>query len=154
MEDVRWLDEREQQAWRALQLMQMQLEARLARQLTDDAGLSYADYVVLVALTGSPDGRLRPHELGTTLGWEQSRVSHHVSRMVQRGLVERRPCDGDRRGAFVAVTPHGRTTIEAAAPGHVDAVRRWFVDRLTPAQLDAVGEVASIVLAGLRAECG
>lgn len=148
MEQVDWLDEREARAWRALQLMQMQLEGRLARQVAGESGLSYSDYVVLVALTDQPEGRMRLFELAEVLGWEQSRLSHHVSRMCSRGLVEKRTCDTDRRGWFVAVTTKGRREIEAAAPGHVRAVRDLFVDRLTPEQLDAVADAAETVLAG------
>jgi DNA-binding MarR family transcriptional regulator len=69
--------------------------------------------------------------------------------MAGRGLVKKERCDSDRRGAFVVVTERGRRNIEAAAPGHVAAVRRLFVDRLTPSQLDAIGEAADVVLAGL-----
>lgn len=149
MAGVRWLDEREARAWRALQLMQMQLEGELARQLAAESGLSYPDYTVLVALTDRDDGRLRLFELAATLGWEKSRASHHVGRMVDRGLVKKERCGSDRRGAYVVVTRRGRREIEAAAPGHVAAVRRLFVDRLTPAQLDAVADAAETVLAGL-----
>lgn len=146
-----WLDEREERAWRALQLMQMRLEGELARQLAADSGLSYPDYVVLVALTDTPDGRLRLFELAEVLGWERSRLSHHIARMSGRGLVRKEPCESDRRGAFVVLTAQGRREIEAAAPGHAAAVRRLFVDRLTAAQLDAVGDAAETVLAALEA---
>ena len=145
-----WLDEREERAWRALQLMQMRLEGELARQLAADSGLSYPDYVVLVALTDTPDGRLRLFELAEVLGWERSRLSHHIARMAGRGLVRKEPCEYDRRGAFVVLTAQGRREIEAAAPGHAAAVRRLFVDRLTAAQLDAVGDAAETVLAALE----
>ena len=147
--DVRWLDERELRAWRSLQLMQMRLDGELARQLAVDSGLSYPDYVVLVALTDRADGRMRLFELAEVLGWEKSRLSHHVGRMADRGLVTKEKCDADRRGAYVVITGEGRRVIEAAAPGHVAAVRRLFVDRLTPAQLDAIGDAAEIVLAAL-----
>lgn len=147
MKEVRWLDEREERAWRALQFMQMRLEGELARQLAAESGLSYSDYVVLVALTDQPDGRMRLFELARDLGWEKSRVSHHIARMTQRGLVKKEICDSDRRGAFVVVTRRGRKEINAAAPGHVDAVRRLFIDRLTPQQLDAIGTAAQTVLA-------
>lgn len=149
MDEVRWLDEREAAAWRGLQFMQLQLTARLARELADDSELSYPDYEVLVALTAQPDDRLRAFELGRALGWEKSRVSHHVSRMVARGLVARESCPSDQRGAFVVVTPQGRAAITAAAPGHVAAVRRYVVDRLTPDQLDTLASVADTVLAAL-----
>lgn len=152
MADVRWLDERERRAWRALQFMQMRLNAALARELAADSGLSYQDYLILVALTESDDGRLRLFELGNILAWEKSRLSHQVARMAARGLVRKEKCDLDRRGAYVVVTPAGRSEIEAAAPGHVETVRRLFVDRLTPEQLDDLGAACEQVLAGLDAE--
>jgi DNA-binding MarR family transcriptional regulator len=149
MNEVRWLDERELRAWRSLQFMQMRLEGELARQLAADSGLSYPDYLVLVALTDRPDGRMRLFELAEALGWEKSRLSHQVARMADRGLVAKEKCDSDRRGAYVVVTRSGRRVIEAAAPGHVAAVRRLFVDRLTPDQLDDIGNAAEVVLAAL-----
>ena len=144
-----WLDDREADAWRGFLRMQMHLEAALARQLATDSGLSHQDYGVLVALSERPDGRIRLFELAESLGWEKSRASHHVSRMAARGLVDKEPCDEDRRGAFIVLTPLGRSTIEEAAPGHVRAVRELFIDRLTPAQLAELRAMADTVLAGL-----
>lgn len=152
MADVRWLDGREARAWRALQSMQLRLTGRLARDLAATSQLSYSDYLVLVALTDRPDGRMRLFELATVLGWEKSRLSHHVARMAERGLVAKERCGEDRRGAYVVVTKGGRKAIEAAAPRHVEAVRRLFIDRLTPRQLDAVRAAAETVLAGLAEE--
>lgn len=153
MDEVRWLDEDEARAWRGLQLMELRLNGALARQLSTDAGLSHPDYVVLVALTDQPDGRLRLFELGRILGWEKSRLSHQITRMAERGLVTKEKCDADRRGAYVVLSPKGRREIEAAAPGHVALVRQLFVDVLTPAQLAAIAEVAETVLARLDATC-
>jgi DNA-binding MarR family transcriptional regulator len=147
--ETRWLDAREARAWRTLQMMQMRLEGELARQLASESGLSYQDYTVLVALTGSADGRMRAFELGALLGWEKSRLSHHVQRMAERGLVKKEKCASDRRGSFVSVTAAGRKEIEAAAPGHVEAVRKLFVDHLSADQLDAIAEAAEKVLAAL-----
>ena len=152
MDDVRWLDEQEHRAWRALQLMQMRLTARLAGDLAATSDLSYPDYLVLVALTGSPGGRMRLFELARVLGWEKSRVSHQIARMSDRGLVTKEKCGSDRRGAFVGATAKGRKGIEAAAPHHVAMVRRLFVDPLTPAQLEAVAGVAEAVLEILDGE--
>lgn len=149
MSETRWLDEAELRAWRSLQFMQMRLEGALSRQLAADSSLSYPDYLVLVSLTDQPEGRMRLFELAEALGWEKSRVSHQVARMAARDLVAKERCDSDRRGAFVVVTAHGRREIGAAAPGHVDAVRRMFIDRLTPAQLASIGDIAEGVLAAL-----
>lgn len=149
VDETRWLTSREEEAWRALQFMQMRLEGELARQLASESGLSYPDYVVLVALTGRRDGRMRLFELGEALGWEKSRASHHVGRMVGRGLVRKERCAEDRRGSVVIVTARGRRAIAAAAPGHVATVRRMVIDRLSPEQLDAVGTAAATILEGL-----
>jgi DNA-binding MarR family transcriptional regulator len=147
MEETRWLDAREARAWRGLQMMQMRLDGELARQLALESGLSYQDYTVLVALTEQPEGRMRAFELGAVLGWEKSRLSHHVQRMAERGLVRKDKCASDRRGSFVSVTAAGRKEIEAAAPGHVASVRQLFIDRLTGDQLDAIADAAEAVLA-------
>jgi DNA-binding MarR family transcriptional regulator len=149
MGEPRWLDEREAAAWRALQQMQLQLNAVLAHQLATDSGLSYQDYLVLVVLSERADERARLFELARILGWEKSRLSHHISRMADRGLVTKERCAADRRGAFVVMTKRGRREIEAAAPGHVEAVRRLFVDRVSPEQLETLREVAETVIAGL-----
>jgi DNA-binding MarR family transcriptional regulator len=146
MKKVRWLDEREERAWRALQFMQMRLNARLASELADVSDLTYPEYTVLVALTDRADDRMRLFELAATLGWEKSRVSHQIARMADRGLVAKDKCGDDRRGAFVVATEQGRAAIEAAAPHHVETVRRLFVDPLTPADLDALDRVAQKVL--------
>jgi DNA-binding MarR family transcriptional regulator len=156
MAETRWLSERELRAWRGLQMMQMRLTGALSRQLAGDSKLSYQDYLVLIGLTEQRDGRLRLFELGRALGWEKSRLSHHITRMAERGLVEKQACDSDRRGFHVVVTPAGRKAIAAAAPGHVEAVRNLFVDRLTPRQLDAIASAADAVLAALdeaEADC-
>ncbi len=126
--------------------------ALLAHDLSAHSDLSYQDYVVLVALTDQPAGQMRLFQLGNALGWEKSRMSHQVSRMVERGLVEKSKCGSDRRGAFVAVTDTGREEIGAAAPSHLEAVRRLFVDRLTPSQLANVAEVCETVLAAVSDE--
>lgn len=152
-QETRWLSAEELAAWKGLQLMQGQLAGKLGRELAATSSLSVADYAVLAALSDRPDGRMRAYELGAELGWEKSRLSHHVSRMVERSLVERQRCPSDSRGLFVAITQHGRRTVADAAPAHVAAVREAFIDRLTPKQLSALRDVTDIVLAGLHEEC-
>jgi DNA-binding MarR family transcriptional regulator len=150
--EVRWLDEEEARAWRSLQIMQARLTALLARDLSAHSELSYQDYVVLVALTDQPNGQMRMFQLSNALGWEKSRMSHQVSRMAERGLVEKSKCGSDRRGAYVSVTAAGRQEISAAAPSHLEAVRRLVIDRLTPSQLAGLADVAETVLAAVTDE--
>lgn len=149
MADPRWLDEREQHAWRAVKEMHQQLSGALERRMLLGSGLSAADYQVLVPLSESPGGRLRARDLARDAGWEKSRLSHQMRRMEQRGLVEREDCETDARGAYVRLTPAGRQAIESAAPGHVEDVRRLLFDQLSPAELDTLAAVADRVLARL-----
>ncbi|MEU0547508.1 MarR family transcriptional regulator [Micromonospora sp. NPDC005979] len=139
MEATRWLDERQDRAWRGYRRMRRLLDLELARELTQDAGLSEPDYDVLSDLSETPQGRLRLSELADRMLWSRSRLSHHLTRMQQRGLVTREECPDDARGAIVVLTPAGRNAIEAAAPGHVTAVRQHFLDLLTPAEVEALG---------------
>ena len=144
--DPRWLTQREQSAWRAFLRAHSLLLARLHRQLQADAGLSLSDYEVLAYLSESADGRLRVFELGAGMQWEKSRLSHHLRRMEQRGLVARADCPTDARGAFVVLTDQSRRAIELAAPLHVEEVRRSFVEPLTRAQLDSVMTIAQALI--------
>jgi DNA-binding MarR family transcriptional regulator len=147
----RWLTEDEQQAWRGLLRMTSQLNARMNRQLQDEAGISLADYEVLVELSEAPEGRRRVFELASALAWEQSRVSHQLARMQRRGLIARQECPADARGAFVVLTETGRAAIEQAAPAHVETVRQLVFDGLSPDQLAALTAVSSSVLDRLQA---
>ncbi len=149
--DAEWLDEREARAWRGLQMMNHRVDGELGRRLAEESEISLADYAVLVTLTEHPEGRMRPFELGCELSWEKSRLSHHVGRMVKRGLVAKESCPNDGRGAFVVVTPQGRAEIERAAPGHVRDVRRLVIDHLDDDDLDALARITERVLAGFEA---
>jgi DNA-binding MarR family transcriptional regulator len=153
MDETRWLSEREARAWRSLQLMHLQLDARMAHDLAEVSDLSYPDYVVLTVLTDQPDNRMRAFALARELGWEQSRLSHHLGRMATRGLVTKQRCPSDRRGFDVTATDLALQRMAAASPSHVATVRRHFIDQLTADQLDAVAEVATTVLDALAATC-
>jgi len=141
-----WLTPEQEHTWRDLLLLTARLPARLNRDLLAGSGLSLADYDVLVRLTDAADGRLRVFELAQDLQWEQSRLSHHLGRMVKRGLVVREECETDGRGAFVVLAEPGRAAITGAAPAHVEAVRRLVFDALSPQQAVDLGTAAARVL--------
>jgi DNA-binding MarR family transcriptional regulator len=146
---TRWLDDREQRVWRSWLQASSQLEAHLGRRMQADGDISMSDFAVLVPLSEAPDARLRAFALGRALQWEKSRLSHHLSRMERRGLVTREDCGTDRRGAFVVLTPEGRSALETAAAPHAEAVRAAMFDRLSAEQVDRLGEICEQVLAGL-----
>src|SRR5215470_10878080 len=119
-----WLTADEQRAWRTYLRMSSLLPAQLNRQLQHDSGLTLPEYEVLVQLSEAPRQRLRPFQICEALNWEQSRLSHQLSRMQRRGLLIRRECAADGRGAFVELTAAGASAIGAAAPRHVAMVRK------------------------------
>ncbi|GAA0924780.1 MarR family winged helix-turn-helix transcriptional regulator [Nonomuraea longicatena] len=82
--------------------------------------------------------------------WSKSRLSHHLTRMQQRGLVTRREHPSDGRGAVIALTDDGLRTIGEAAPGHVASVRKHFIDLLTPEQIEAIGDISWTVVERLN----
>ena len=149
----RWLDEREQAAWRAYLDMNAKLNARLNREMQEQCGISIADFSVLVQLSEHVDSRMRVLELARALGWEKSRLSHQLTRMQQRHLISRSNCSEDRRGAWVELTPQGRETIEAAAPRHVESVRRYLFDELDDEQVRALEQIARTVTGLVEAAC-
>ncbi len=131
--------------WRAFVGMRRALDLAVERQLAE-AGLSTADYELLVPLSEAPGLVLRVRDLGRTVAWDRSRLAHQLRRMEQRGLVSRFECPTDARGTMVRLTDKGREVIESAAPGHVEAVRRHLVDLLTPDEIDAILRISERVI--------
>jgi DNA-binding MarR family transcriptional regulator len=152
MAEVPWLNAREQRAWRTFLDVHRELLAELNRQLTRDAGLSDADYALLVPLSETSEGRIRPRDLGRQVDWDRSRLSHQLRRMQERGLVVREECCTDGRGAFIVLTDRGRDAIESAAPDHVRSVRRFFFDVLQPGEVETLISIHDRVLDRVRSE--
>jgi DNA-binding MarR family transcriptional regulator len=147
--ESRWLTDEEQQAWRAT----VHLSQLLMRQLDRDLnahGLTGHDYEILVELSEAPDSRLRMTELADATSQSRSRLSHQISRMEARGLVRRDNCEGDKRGTFAVLTDAGLDAIRRVAPDHVENVRKHFIDRLTPRQLEEVRDAFTPIVDYLR----
>lgn len=146
MSEPRWLTEPEQRAWRGYRRMRALLDLQLSRDLARDSGLSETDYDVLSSVSEAPQQRLRLTELASWMMWSKSRLSHHVTRMQQRGLVDREECETDGRGSMIVLTERGLRTIVAAAPAHVASVRRHVIDLLTPDELRALATLGRRVV--------
>ena len=146
----RWLDKRREHVWRAYLELNQHLYAAVEDQLVRDAGLSRPDYQVLVPLSETPGNVLRARELGTELGWDRSRLSHHIIRMERRGLVAREECSDDARGMMVRLTDAGRRAIGGAAPQHAETVHRYFFDLVSREELETLAAVFDRLLENLR----
>lgn len=144
-QDPAWLSVLEQQAWRAVLSVRGPLMAELGRRLAHNTGLSIADYDVLVALSEVDSGTMPVSELLAATDWEASRLSHQLTRMQKRGLLQRRTSRLDGRRSEVSLTPEGARSISAAAPMHVKDVRELLIDRLEIRHLEALAAITAIV---------
>jgi DNA-binding MarR family transcriptional regulator len=129
--------------WRAFIETTEQFRSALAARLQAETGLSPGDYAVLLALHDVDGHRLRSSVLATRIGWQRSRLSHHLARMERRGLIDRQECSTDSRGAEIVLTATGRAAFRQATVPHLRAIRELFIDALTDEQLDAVQDVTA-----------
>jgi DNA-binding MarR family transcriptional regulator len=150
MADKLWLTAAQQRTWLNYMRVYLRMEYEMNRQLQSDCGLSLADYTVMNALAEAPGRRLRLSTLATTIGWERSRLSHHLQRMARRGIVDRAPSETDGRATDATLTEQGSKALRGAAPQHVALVRELFFSDLPAdrtAELgDLLGEVYQTIL--------
>ena len=154
MTTTRWLNKREDLAWRGYRRMRALLDLQITRDLWRDSSLSDADYDVLSTLTEIEGQTWRSTDLARHLLWSTSRLSHQVARMERRGLVARGDCADDGRGATLSLTPAGLAALRGAAPRHLASVRRNFLDILTAAEIESLAAIAAKVIAHLGNDQG
>ncbi|SDF13163.1 transcriptional regulator, MarR family [Blastococcus fimeti] len=142
----RWLDEDQQRAWRAWLSVSELLPRALDAQLQRDAGLGHAAYVVLAMLSEAPGRSRRMSDLARRSNQSQSRLSHTVARLEERGWVRRERASDDGRGNLAVLTDAGWDVVRTLAPGHVDAVRSALFEPLTGEQTRVLGDALQAVL--------
>ncbi len=143
----RWLSAEEQQAWRAFLTACQTLFGAIDAQLMRDAGLPHGYYEILVRLSEAPGRALRMTQLAEASTSSKSRLSHAVARLEERGWIRRMTCPTDKRGQIAQLTDAGMAALAAAAPGHVDQVRRSLIDQLSPEQVGQLRAISEAVAA-------
>lgn len=147
--ETEWLDDAERDAWLRLVAVVELLPGVLDAQLRTSAGLTHFEYFVLAMLSDAPERTLRMTALALRTNATLPRLSHVVRRLEERGLVERFPCPQDGRATNARLTGVGWDAVVAAAPGHVDTVRRTVLDALTRTQLVQLREIGDALLSRL-----
>jgi DNA-binding MarR family transcriptional regulator len=148
--EPRWLSSTEQEAWQAVAALMLQLPGPLDAQLQQDSGLTLFEYLVLSSLSMAPDRTSRMSELARLANGSQSRLSNVARRLEERGWLRREPDPRDGRSTVARLTDSGWDVVRAAAPGHVEAVRRMVIDPLTGPQLEALSAAAHGIVRGLE----
>jgi len=138
---ARPLTREEQRAWVPLVQGMLHLLARLDDELKQAVDLSHLDYGILMLLRLDPHRRRRMAEIAATFGVEPNVITYRVRRMEDRGWVRRVRSATDKRGVYAYLTESGLSLLEQAVPVHVDGVRRYFLDQISPAHLAVLAEV-------------
>jgi DNA-binding MarR family transcriptional regulator len=137
------LSPHELRVWHAFKLMGEDVMRRVDRDIAEATGLSGPDFGVLSRLGYCGQGGMRQQVLAESMGWDKSRLSHQLTRMKERGLIERRK--GDQRVVLVVLTKHGREKLKAARPIHAESVRRNLLARLNEEQIATIVRVSNIL---------
>lgn len=132
-------------AWKAFHSIRINLLPPLVKNLSDNCGVSEAEYQIFMGLRVSPHQELTPSKLAETIGWDLARVSHQVSRMEAKGLINRLQCPEDARSYLLQMTKKGNTLIEKAFPLQMQEVNRLFIDALTTDQLKSLIEISKSI---------
>jgi len=147
--ETQWLDDAERAAWLRLAAVVELLPGVLDSQLRVESGLTHFEYFVLAMLSEAPERKLRMTSLAQRTNATLPRLSHVAARLEGRRLVERFPCPEDGRATNVRLTDAGWDAVVAAAPGHVDTVRRHVIDPLTAEQLEQLRGIGDALLSRL-----
>jgi DNA-binding MarR family transcriptional regulator len=147
-QQTRWLSDDEQAAWRGYLAVLRHVTTSIDRQLHEEAGLPHGYYQILAMLSEAEGRTLRMSQLAEVTMTSQSRISHAVKALEERGWVRRAPCAEDRRGQIATLTDEGMAALVEMAPGHVAAVRRLIFDKLAPAQVAALKDIADTITGG------
>jgi DNA-binding MarR family transcriptional regulator len=147
--EPKWLSERERATWVQLSAVLTLLPATLDSQLRRDADLTLFEYYVLAMLSEAPERTLRMSALAGQTNATLSRLSHVVTRLGDRGLVDRFTCPEDGRATNARLTALGWARLQEAAPKHVATVREHVIDALTPRQVGQLSAITTALLSSL-----
>ncbi|ACZ21137.1 transcriptional regulator [Sanguibacter keddieii DSM 10542] len=143
---VPWLAPDEVRAWLLLSALMEALPPAISSGLKRESGVNGFDYMVMAGLSEAPGRAALMSDLAAFVAGSISRLSHALTRMEDRGWVERRPFAGDGRQTEVVLTDAGTALVVAAAPGHVRTVRELVVDPLGPEKMVQLGDLVAQVL--------
>jgi DNA-binding MarR family transcriptional regulator len=137
------LSPRELRIWHAFLSMGEDVLERVGRDIGRATGLSGPEFGVLSRLAAFGKGEMRQQDLATVMGWEKSRLSHQLSRMQKRKLIERRA--GDGRATLIVLTRTGRVKLESALPVRAESVRRNLLSQLSAEQIETIIRISNLL---------
>jgi DNA-binding MarR family transcriptional regulator len=119
--------ELEGNAWGGLLGMHARMMRAIEADLQARAGISHAEFEVLLRLSWAKDHRLRLQDLEARTIMSRSGISRIVERLEKAGLVTRETAPEDKRGAYAVLSRAGQVAFVAALRSHVALVRGNFL---------------------------
>ncbi|MBN8966588.1 MAG: MarR family transcriptional regulator [Rhizobiales bacterium] len=112
------------------------IENEVRRRLRGAFDITLPRFDLLAQLDRAPGG-MTLGELSQRMMVSNGNITGLVDRLVEQGLVRRRPSPRDRRVQIVSLTPVGRRTFRAMAYVNADWVGEIFAG-LTPQDIDVL----------------
>ena len=146
------LTEDEMQIWKLYKNTFKAIFSRITKETYDVVGISEGDFMVLDLVTNADGGQLRQQELADKMDWSRSRLSHHLTRMEKRGLIVKRAVDKGH-GYKVTITPQGTSALQATWPLHEKGIKEYFIEKLTPPDIESITRLAIATQDGAGPRC-
>jgi len=129
------------------------LHAALERQVSRTyaaAGLNPATWDLLITLRRSaPPQGLTPTELAGLTAISGASISNRISRLLERGLIERRVSEHDRRSSRVRLSAAGLALADTLLPRHLETEQGIFAG-LPPSEVVALETLMGRLLESLE----
>jgi DNA-binding MarR family transcriptional regulator len=129
-------------AWRSYLRSHASILRVLDAELAAEHGMTTRDYEVLLYLAQAPDRRLPMSALAESTMLTRSGITRLVDGLVAGGLIQRAACPSDARVSYAQLTDEGYEKLRQAGCTHVASIRRLFLERFTPEEID---ELASLL---------
>ena len=143
-------DARALRIWRNMLFSHSVIVQKLGEELHEHAGLTLAQYDVLLRLRDSEDTAMRMGELAAGVLVTTSGLTRVVDRLETAGLVERIRVNTDRRGVRVALTGAGRDKLVDASKLHREGIERYFTQFITEDEAPALESFFARLFAEMR----
>ena len=139
-------------AWELYFTTTARLTERIEASLKCHAGLSMPEYSVLLMTDRAGELGIRPCVLAHKVVFSRSRLTHTMTRVESRGLIARRPCQGDGRGGLVFLTEAGKCLFDEAALVQRDVIRQLFLNDISPEEIERLTALFRRVAARLDSD--
>jgi MarR family 2-MHQ and catechol resistance regulon transcriptional repressor len=107
-------------------------------------GLTLTEFLILEALYHK--GPLLLGDVQKKILLSSGGVTYTVDRLAEKGLVERRDCEKDRRARYAALTPKGEALIGKVFPAHADRIEDTMSVLSAREQDDAINALRTLGL--------